>query len=48
MLLGMPLTFLVTAGLGVTLAGLPWPEALLVAAVLAPTDPVFAAAIVGP
>ena len=24
-----------------------WPEALLVAAVLAPTDPVFAAAIVG-
>ena len=47
LLLGMPLTFLVTAGLGVTLAGLPWPEALLVAAVLAPTDPVFAAAIVG-
>lgn len=47
LLLGMPLTFLVTAGLGVTVAGLPWPEALLVAAVLAPTDPVFAAAIVG-
>ncbi len=47
LLLGMPLTFLVTAGLAVTLAGLPWPEALLVAAVLAPTDPVFAAAIVG-
>lgn len=47
LLLGMPLTFLVTAVLGVAVAGLPWPEALLVAAVLAPTDPVFAAAIVG-
>ncbi|MDQ3734038.1 MAG: cation:proton antiporter [Actinomycetota bacterium] len=47
LLLGMPLTFLITAGLAVTLAGLSWPEALLVAAVLAPTDPVFAAAIVG-
>lgn len=47
LLLGMPLTFLVTAGLAVTVAGLPWAEALLVAAVLAPTDPVFAAAIVG-
>ncbi|MDQ3430825.1 MAG: cation:proton antiporter [Actinomycetota bacterium] len=47
LLLGMPLTFLVTAGLAVAVAGLPWPEALLVAAVLAPTDPVFAAAIVG-
>jgi len=44
---GMPLTFLVTAVLAVAVAGLPWPEALLVAAVLAPTDPVFAAAIVG-
>lgn len=47
LLLGMPLTFLVTAGLAVAVARLPWPEALLVAAVLAPTDPVFAAAIVG-
>ena len=47
LLLGMPLTFLITAGLGVAVAGLPLPEALLVAAVLAPTDPVFAAAIVG-
>ncbi len=45
--LGMPLTFLVTAALGVFVAGLAWGEALLVAAVLAPTDPVFAAAIVG-
>ncbi|CAN5585367.1 cation:proton antiporter [soil metagenome] len=47
LLLGMPLTFLVTAILAVAVAGLGWPEALLVAAVLAPTDPVFAAAIVG-
>jgi sodium/hydrogen antiporter len=28
-------------------AGLDWPEALLIGAVLAPTDPVFAAALVG-
>lgn len=47
LLLGMPLTFAITALLAVSVAGLPWPEALLVAAVLAPTDPVFAAAIVG-
>jgi NhaP-type Na+/H+ or K+/H+ antiporter len=47
LLLGMPLTFLITAGLAVAVAGLDWPEALLIAAVLAPTDPVFAAAIVG-
>lgn len=47
LLLGMPLTFIVTAALAVWVAGLPWQEGLLVAAVLAPTDPVFAAAIVG-
>jgi NhaP-type Na+/H+ or K+/H+ antiporter len=47
LLLGMPLTFAITATLAVVLLGLPWLEALLVAAVLAPTDPVFAAAIVG-
>jgi sodium/hydrogen antiporter len=47
LLLGMPLTFGITAVLAAWVAGLPWPEALLVAAVLAPTDPVFAAAIVG-
>lgn len=47
LVLGMPLTFLVTAVLAVVVAGLPLAEALLVAAVLAPTDPVFAAAIVG-
>jgi NhaP-type Na+/H+ or K+/H+ antiporter len=47
LLLGMPLTFLVTALLGVVVAALTWPQALLLGAVLAPTDPVFAAAIVG-
>jgi sodium/hydrogen antiporter len=47
LLLGMPLTFGITAVLAAWVAGLPWPEALLVAAVLSPTDPVFAAAIIG-
>ncbi|MDJ0334551.1 MAG: cation:proton antiporter [Rhodoglobus sp.] len=47
LLLGMPLTFIITAVLGVWLLNVPWPEALLIAAVLAPTDPVFASAIVG-
>ncbi len=47
LLLGMPLTFVISAVLGVWLVGLDWTQALLVAAVLAPTDPVFASAIVG-
>ena len=47
LLLGMPITFLITAVLGVWLLGLTWIEAFLVAAVLAPTDPVFASAIIG-
>src|SRR6476660_5131277 len=47
LLLGLPLTLLGTALAGHFLAGLPWIEALLVGAVLSPTDPVFAAAIVG-
>lgn len=47
LVLGMPLTFGVTALLAHTVAGLPWTEAMLVGAVLAPTDPVFASAIVG-
>jgi sodium/hydrogen antiporter len=45
--LGLPLTLLATAVLAKYVAGLDWPEALLVGAILAPTDPVFAAAIVG-
>src|SRR4029453_12281945 len=47
LLLGLPLTLLGTALAGHVIAGLPWIEALLVGAVLSPTDPVFAAAIVG-
>jgi sodium/hydrogen antiporter len=44
---GLPLTLLVTAVIARYVAGLDWPEALLVGAILAPTDPVFAAALVG-
>ncbi|MGH3814823.1 MAG: cation:proton antiporter [Pseudonocardiaceae bacterium] len=44
---GLPLTLVITALLGHYVAGLDWPEALLIGAVLAPTDPVFAAALVG-
>lgn len=47
LLIGMPLTFGVVALLAHLLAGLGWVEALLVGAVLAPTDPVFASALVG-
>ncbi len=47
LLLGMPLTFVVTTVLGRVVVGLPWTEAMLVAAALAPTDPVLASAIVG-
>ncbi|GAA4424729.1 cation:proton antiporter [Georgenia halophila] len=45
--LGMPLTLGITALLGHFVVGLPWLESFLLGAVLAPTDPVFAAAIVG-
>lgn len=44
---GLPLTLLVTAVIAHYIAGLGWPEALLIGAILAPTDPVFAAALVG-
>ncbi len=47
LVLGMPLTFVVTAGLAYFVAGLPWVASMLIGAVLAPTDPVFASAIVG-
>lgn len=47
LLLGLPLTVLGTAALAVAFVGLSWTEALLVGAVLSPTDPLFAAAIVG-
>lgn len=45
--LGLPLTLLLTAGLAYWLVGLDWAQSLLIGAVLAPTDPVFAAALVG-
>jgi NhaP-type Na+/H+ or K+/H+ antiporter len=44
---GLPLTLVATALLGRYVAGLDWPHALLIGAILAPTDPVFAAALVG-
>ncbi|WP_225878951.1 cation:proton antiporter domain-containing protein, partial [Spongiactinospora rosea] len=44
---GLPLTLVITALLAHYLIGLGWVESLLVGAVLAPTDPVFAAALVG-
>ncbi|HVU25796.1 MAG TPA: cation:proton antiporter [Opitutus sp.] len=44
---GLPLTMVVTAVLAHHLAGIGWLDAWLVGAVLSPTDPVFAAAIVG-
>ncbi len=47
LLFGLPLTALGTALLAHYLAGFTWLEALLVGAILSPTDPVFAAAIVG-
>jgi NhaP-type Na+/H+ or K+/H+ antiporter len=47
LLLGLPLTLVITALFARGLAGLPWAESFLVGAVLCPTDPVFAAAIVG-
>jgi NhaP-type Na+/H+ or K+/H+ antiporter len=47
LVLGMPLTFGVTALLAYFVAGLTWTESMLVGAVLSPTDPVFASAIVG-
>jgi NhaP-type Na+/H+ or K+/H+ antiporter len=47
LLFGLPLTLLGTAVLAHWVAGLPWLPAFLVGAVLSPTDPVFAAAIVG-
>lgn len=47
LLLGMPLVFVLTTLAGWGIAGLGLTEAALLGAVLAPTDPVFASAIVG-
>lgn len=47
LLVGLPLTLLVTGLMAHHVGGLPWVEAFLLGAALSPTDPVFAAAIVG-
>ncbi len=47
LLLAMPLTFAIVAVAGHYVVGLDWPVAMVLGAVLAPTDPVFAAALVG-
>lgn len=44
---GFPLSVVVTAALAHWVAGLSWGPSFLIGAVLAPTDPVFAAAVVG-
>jgi sodium/hydrogen antiporter len=44
---GLPLTLIITALGAHYLVGLGWIESLLIGAILAPTDPVFAAALVG-
>jgi NhaP-type Na+/H+ or K+/H+ antiporter len=45
--LGLPLTIAATAVLARLLTGVPWTSAWLIGALLSPTDPAFAAAIVG-
>ena len=44
---GLPLTIAGVAAIGHVMVGLRWREAFLVGAILSPTDPVFASAIVG-
>jgi len=44
---GLPLTLAITALAAHFIVGLDWPAALLIGAILAPTDPVFASALVG-
>lgn len=45
--IGLPLVMVLTALLGHYVVGLPWVESFLLGAILAPTDPVFASALVG-
>lgn len=47
LLFGLPLTLAITSALAHFVVGLPWLESFLLGAVLAPTDPVFASALVG-
>lgn len=44
---GLPLSLAIMGLLAHFVVGLPWAEAFLLGAILAPTDPVFAAALVG-
>jgi NhaP-type Na+/H+ or K+/H+ antiporter len=47
LLLGLPLTLVLTAVLAYFICDIHWTEGLLVGAILCPTDPVFAAAVIG-
>ncbi len=47
LLVGLPITLALTALLAHLIIGLPWAESFLLGAALSPTDPVFAAALVG-
>ncbi|MGY2873171.1 sodium/hydrogen antiporter [Marmoricola sp. URHA0025 HA25] len=47
LLVGMPLTLVIIAALAHWVTGLPWAPSFVLGAVLAPTDPVFASALVG-
>lgn len=47
LLFGLPITLALTAVLAHFVAGVGWTESFLLGAVLSPTDPVFASAIVG-
>lgn len=47
LILGLPLTLIGTAILARSIVGVTWLEAFLIGAILSPTDPVFAAAIIG-
>ncbi len=47
LLFGMPLTLIITALLAYFFVNVSWIEALLLGAILSPTDPVFASAIIG-
>jgi sodium/hydrogen antiporter len=46
LVVGMPLTLLIMALLAHWMTGVPWSQAFLIGAVLSPTDPVFASALV--
>jgi NhaP-type Na+/H+ or K+/H+ antiporter len=47
LIVGLPITLAITACLAHYVAGLPWMESILVGAILSPTDPVFAATLIG-